>query len=220
MTFWDKKFAIFDMDGVLVDSMGYWRGLGSDYLHSQGVTDEAAVQDAMERVKPMTMSESAAYFIERFGLSATAESVRDDMNRIMEEHYKHDVPLKKGAYELVHELKRRGVKMCVASSTDGELVKLCLGRLGIADCFSFMLSCEEVGSGKDKPDTYLEAARRLGCSADEAVIFEDALYAVRTAVAAGFYVVAVVDDYNLRNMDELRVLADEVVDFEIGIGIE
>ena len=38
----DKKYAIFDMDGTLVDSMGFWKQLGVEYLTSRGISREAA----------------------------------------------------------------------------------------------------------------------------------------------------------------------------------
>ena len=69
----DKRFAIFDMDGTLVDSMMYWRQLAVEYLHGRGV--EHIPEDVMERIRPMTMAESSALFIRRFGLSRTVEEI-------------------------------------------------------------------------------------------------------------------------------------------------
>ena len=52
----DKQFCIFDMDGTLVDSMGYWKRLGREFLAQKGVTEN--VEPVLERIKPMTMTES------------------------------------------------------------------------------------------------------------------------------------------------------------------
>ena len=49
----DKAFAIFDMDGTLVDSMDYWRGLAREYLARQGLTPSP---ELLEWIKPMTMT--------------------------------------------------------------------------------------------------------------------------------------------------------------------
>lgn len=57
--------------------------------------------------------------------------------------------------------------------------------------FDFILSCETLGVSKNRPDVFLEAARRLGAAPGETAVFEDALYAARTAREAGFYTVAV-----------------------------
>ena len=73
----DKQFAIFDMDGTLVDSMAYWNRLAVEFLESKGIQNISP--NVLERIKPMTMTESAALFIEEYGLSGTAERVAAEM---------------------------------------------------------------------------------------------------------------------------------------------
>ncbi len=205
----DKSFAIFDMDGTLTDSMGFWRGVGGEYLESRGITDYP--ENLWAIMGEMTMLESAGELIRRFGLSDTPQAVIDGMNDLMARHYARDVPLKPGVDALLAELAGRGVSMCVASATDEALVRSCLGRLGVLDRFEFVLSCESLGAGKDRPDIYLEAARRFGCRPEEAAVYEDALYAARTAARAGFYVVGVYDENASKDWPELSRLARETL---------
>lgn len=205
----DKRFAIFDMDGTLVDSMGYWRALSTEYLNSRGVAH--IPENIIKRIKPMTMTESAALFIESFGLSGTAEEIAGQMNAMMDGHYRSDIPLKKGAREYLEALQNRGVRMCVASATAEPLMEACLGRLGIRDCFAFLLSCETVGVGKNQPDVYHAAAERLGAKPEEIAVYEDAFYAAETAKKAGYYVVGVFDESSAKNWDRLKELSDEVL---------
>ena len=205
----DKHFAIFDMDGTLVDSMVYWKHLAKEFLEHKGV--RTISPDIMERIKPMTMTESAALFIQEYGLSGTAESVAAEMNAMMDEHYRKDIPLKPGAQVYLKALHRKGVTMCVASATAEDLMEACLTRLGVAQYFSFLLSCETVGAGKNRPDVYWESAKRLGAEPAEIAVYEDALYAAETAKSAGFYTVAVRDDSNQLHWETLTALTDEVI---------
>ena len=205
----DKRFAIFDMDGTLVDSMIYWKHLATEFLESKGV--QTISPDILERIKPMTMTESAALFIQEYSLSGTAESVAAETNAMMDEHYRKDIPLKTGVQAYLEALHSRGVTMCVASATAEDLMKVCLTRLGVAQYFSFLLSCETVGAGKNRPDVYFESAKRLGADPAEIAVFEDALYAAETARRAGFYTVAVRDDSNQLQWEFLTALADEVI---------
>ena len=206
----DKRFAIFDMDGTLVDSMTYWRHLASEFLEeSKGVPEVSPA--VLERIKPMTMTESAALFIEEYSLSGTAESVAAEMNAVMDEHYRRDIPLKPGVAAYLEALHCRGVTMCVASATAEDLMDACLTRLGVAHHFSFLLSCETIGVGKSRPDVYLEAAKRLGVQPEDIAVFEDALYAANTAKQAGFYTIAVRDDSNQSHWETLTALADEKI---------
>ena len=205
----NKKFVIFDMDGTLVDSMAFWRKLGREYLASKGITEN--VDDVLEQIKPMTMSESSKLFIDVFALEGTPESVEAEMNGMMDEHYRKDIPLKQGVREYLEKLCSEGVKMCVASATAEDLMDSCLSRLGVGEYFQFILSCETVGAGKRRPDVYFEAAKRLGAEPKDIAVYEDALYAAQTAKAAGFYTVGVYDVSGERNWEQLRKIADELV---------
>ena len=203
----DKKFAIFDMDGTLVDSMVFWKNLASEFLHRKGVQEIPG--DILERIKPMTMSDSAALFQSEFSLNGDIEA---ELNTIMDDHYRHDIPLKPGVAEYLHWLQAQGVKLCVASATAEHLMAACLGRLGVLPCFEFLLSCESVGAGKDSPAVYLEAARQLGAQPAEIAVFEDALYAIQTAKNAGFHVVGVYDES--ADWEAVKSIADEIIIWE------
>ena len=202
----DKKYAIFDMDGTLIDSMVFWKNLATEYLTSKGILQIPA--DILEQIKPMTMSESAALFRREFGLTGDVEA---QMNEMMEDHYRNDIPLKPGVWEYLENLHRQGVRMCVASATAEHLMESCLTRLGVRQYFEFLLSCETVGAGKRSPLVYQESARRLGTVPGEIAVYEDALYAVQTAKAAGFHVVGVYDDSAADSWQAIEQESDEVI---------
>ena len=200
------KAAIFDIDGTLIDSMGFWKNLASEYLTTKGIGEIPG--EILERIKPMTMFESAALFKQAFGLTGDVEA---EMNAMMDEHYRRDIPLRPGVFAYLEGLRRRGVAMCVASATAEELMEACLTRLGVAQHFSFLLSCEQVGAGKNRPDVFWEAARRLEAQPKDIAVYEDALYAADTAKRAGFYTIAVRDDSNQSQWETLTALADETI---------
>ena len=202
----DKKFAIFDMDGTLIDSMGFWKNLAAEYLTAKGIAEIPG--EILERIRPMTMSESAALFKQAFGLTGDVEA---EMNAMMEDHYRKDIPLKPGVREYLENLHRQGVRMCVASATAEHLMESCLTRLGVRQYFEFLLSCETVGAGKSSPLVYQESAKRLGGCPSEIAVFEDALYAVQTATEAGFHVMGVYDDSAAGNWQRIEELSDAVI---------
>ena len=90
----NKKYAIFDLDGTLIDSMRWWKGLSEEFLRSRGVTE---IPDGLtDQIQTMTVLESSGLFIRMFGLSGTAESVAGEMNALMDRHYREDISLKPG----------------------------------------------------------------------------------------------------------------------------
>ncbi len=205
----NRSFAIFDMDGTLVDSMGYWTHLGAEYLRAKGFARPP--EDLWDTMKALTLPQTAEWFVRDLGVAGTADSVAAELNAVMADHYRRDVPLKPGAKEYLAALRARGADMCVATNTPAPLVRACLSRLGVLDMFRFCISGDEVGAGKDRPDIYLAAARRLGGPPQDVAVYEDALFALRTAKAAGFYTVGVFDDQCAADWDEICRLSDETV---------
>ena len=204
------KYCIFDMDGTLVDSMGHWKHLEYEFLETKGVTED--INEVLKEIQHMTIPAAMAYFIDRFGFEGTVDSLTDEFNALMAAHYASDVEVKPGVVAYLDKLQAQGVKMCIASATSVPLVTICLERLGLRKYFEFLLSCVDVNASKDKPDVFMEAARRLGGTPAETAVFEDSLVASTTAKAAGFHVVGIYDKYSAHNWQAIKHLADELIE--------
>lgn len=198
------KCAIFDFDGTLFDSMYVWDSAGEDYLRSLGKEPGPNVREDM---RTMSLAQCAAYFKREYALPFSEEEIAEGINRTVEKHYFYDVLPKPGATAFLEELRKSGVGMCVATATDRYQVEAALKRCGLDRYFDAVFTCSEVGAGKDRPDIFRAAAAHFGADRQSAVVFEDALHAVRTARADGFPVAAVYDPSE-RNQEEIRRLAD------------
>lgn len=209
--FMDKHFVIFDFDGTLVDSMPYWQGEERSFLTERGVTDPEELDAMMERIKPLGIAEAAEIMVERFRFPDKPEEVAAKFVAAMSVRYRESIPLKDGAREYLEALKQAGARMAVASGTGADLMEACLRRLGIRGYFEFVLSCLDVGAGKDRPDIYLEAARRFGAEPGEIAVYEDSAVAMRTAKGAGFYGAGFYDATAANHWEELQALADETL---------
>ena len=197
------KGAVFDMDGTLLDSMTAWDGVGEAFLQSQGITPP----DGLGRIlAPLSFTQTARYF-QSLGVSLDEEAILAQLNGCVERKYRESLPLKPGAKALVEWLSGKGVRLCVATATHPQLAKAALARTRILPFFAFVLSCKEAGCPKDQPAFYKRAAAMLGTKKEETVVFEDALYCVKSAKAAGFRVVGVFDPSEPQ-ADEVKNRAD------------
>ena len=77
----DIKFAIFDMDGTLVDSMGYWNRLADEYLARHGIPPLSP--ELKEESIALTMQGTGELFIREFGLPGTADDIAREVNALM-----------------------------------------------------------------------------------------------------------------------------------------
>ena len=196
--------AIFDVDGTLLDSMFIWDTIGETYLRSIGYQPK---ENLNETFKNMSLHQAARYYQTEYGVTQSIDEIMDGVNAMLERYYRFEVPLKPGVAELLERLRQDGVRLCIATATDRHLVEAGLDRCGVLSCFGEIFTCNEVGHGKDEPDIFEAALRFLGTEKSETVVFEDSLYAIRTAKETGFPVAAVYDSHE-KEQDKVRLLAD------------
>lgn len=196
--------AIFDVDGTLLDSMFIWDTIGEKYLKSIGC---APKKDINEVFKNMSLYQAACYYQSEYGVTLSIEEIMKGVNAMLEQYYRDEVPLKTEIAELAVQLYNEGTKLCIATATDRYLVDAALSRLKIRSYFSEIFTCNEVGHGKDEPHIFEAALNFLGTEKSKTFVFDDALYAIRTAKNAGFPVVAVYDSHEPRSNEVYR-LAD------------
>ena len=210
------KGVIFDLDGVLLNSMPIWENLGELYLRSLGVEAE---KDLGEILFTMSLEEGADYLISQYGLNKTPEEIVEGLNREVRDFYAERVPLKEGVREFLYEFNEKKIPMVIATSGDRKNTEAALRRLKVLNYFQGIFTCSEIGSGKNQPDIYLAAALQMDTDPAETWVFEDAYHAIRTAKSVGFKTVAVYDKANDKDLAQIWNTADiylpEFTDFNI-----
>lgn len=185
--------AIFDMDGLLIDSerpiMAAWieaaRTLDIELSHSQYL-----------QVVGLATSESRLILAGLLGGTEAYGHAIDHVRRRLQLERSDGTPMfpiKPGAAEFLAALRARGTRCAVASSSTRGQIEACLGSLGVLHHFSAFAGGDEVARAKPDPALYLLAAERLGVDPAECIAFEDSENGAKAALAAGLRVVVVPD---------------------------
>ena len=210
------KGVIFDVDGVLLNSMPVWENLGELYLRHLGIEAE---KDLGTKLYTMSLEQSAEYLIETYRLDLAPEQVIAGVNREVKDFYASRVPLKEGVRQYLNEFHEKGVPMVIATTGDRQNAQAALKRLNVLRFFQGIFTCSEIGSSKNEPDIYYAAALPLDTDPGQTLVFEDAYHAIRTAKKAGFKTVGVYDRANDRDLAHIWNTADiylpEFQDFNI-----
>ena len=196
--------AILDVDGTLLDSMPMWDQLAAKFLRSRGLQPEP---DVNEKIKDMTVTAAGRYFQKQYGLQASLAEIEAGVRELVRHYYAAEAELKPGVRDFLEFLHRRQVPLCLATVTEAALVRSALERHGVLPYFSGIITCREAG-GKDQPGIFLQAREMLGTPLAGTYVFEDSYYAMATAKAAGFPVVAVYDASSAVDQASIQKLAD------------
>ena len=203
--------AIFDMDGTLINSLIFWDVLweefGNRYLGGEKFYPDL---EADKAIRTMVLSEAMDYYHERFKIGKNGADLLNTANEVFRDCYVNRVELKDGVKEFLDYLKAKGVKMCIASATDKALLVYAMERCGLYEYFDTILSCADVGKGKDQPDIYYAALDRLGTDKDSTWVFEDSFVALRTANGMGLNTVGIYDKFNF-DQDKMQKLATHYI---------
>lgn len=121
---------------------------------------------------------------------------------------KFGVPIKDGLFELLDELKRRKIKIALATSTSTKSAMRMLKIAKVADYFDEFVCAEDVTHGKPDPEPFAKAAEKLGVAPENCLALEDSFNGIRSAYGAGMVTVMIPD--LIEPTDEIRALCRKV----------
>lgn len=205
------KYAIFDLDGTLVDSLIVWKDIWAEFGRIGNIENFTPRYEDDKLVRTLTLKDAMYHIANNYPLNKTGDELVDIISDILIDFYSNKVLLKKGVIELLEYLQANGVKMCIASATEKELINVVINRCNLSKYFSVICSCKDIGVGKDKPDIYYLAVKELGASIEDCCLFEDSLVAIKTGKSIGLKVVGIYDEYNFGH-SEMKEISDFYID--------
>ncbi len=199
------KGVIFDIDGVLLNSMEIWTDLGARYLRHIGRTPEKGLAEILFS---MSMEQGAEYLKKQYSLELSPDEIAAGLRTMLQDFYFYEVDAKPGAGAVIAQFHSAGIPMTAATSSPREHVERALRRNGLLGYLDRIFTCAEMNTSKHSPEIYDAAAEYMGTLPAETLVFEDSLYALRTAAAAGYRTVGVYDRYGEPDQAGLRAEAE------------
>jgi HAD superfamily hydrolase (TIGR01509 family) len=186
------KALIFDFDGLILDTET------PDYVVWQNIYREHGFELPRDEWGKIIGGYGRSTFDAAEHLSVLSQGRLDSVSlRDRHRSESHAITLSQtilpGVMDYLHEAKRLGLKLAIASSSPHSWVDTHAKRLGIFDYFDQVICADDVGVGRTKPnpDLFLAALDRLRVRKNEAIVFEDSPNGVQAARSAGIFVVAV-----------------------------
>lgn len=181
------RAAIFDMDGLLIDSEPLWREAEIDVFRTVGLelTDAECMETTGLRIDEVVAFRHAQHPWAEPGLGVVASRIVGALVALVRERGEA-LP---GAREVIARCRDEGLATALASSSPRRVIDATLERLGLS--FPVIVSAEDDRYGKPHPAVFLRTAELLGVPPTECLVFEDSVNGVIAAKAARMTVIAV-----------------------------
>ncbi len=198
------KYAIFDLDGTLLNTQKFWDKIEREVLGKHfGIdmfNDENGNYIPFTGLRDMFMKASA-----RTGKVILLEDVIDELYANMKEVYKcGDIETMPMSLNFLKVLKANGIKTAVATATPIYMCKPGIERCGLLPYLDELVCTDDVGKNKYHPDVFDRAMELIGGNKSETMVFEDSLYAASTLKANGYRYTIIEEEGSLCCADELK----------------
>jgi sugar-phosphatase len=207
--------AIFDMDGLLIDTEPIWRRSEIEVFGELGLylTEDQCMQTMGVRVAEIVK----LWYSRHSWEGPSCEEVTRRIYASVIEHVRSEGEPMPGVLKALRLFHERGMPCAVASSSSEILIRAVMERLEIDRYIEVVCSADDEAEGKPHPAVYRTAARRLGVAPEQCVAFEDSPNGVLSAKAAGMLCIVVPDPYlatdprmecadiRLQSLDELTI---------------
>lgn len=179
------RALVFDLDGVLVDSEPVHFRAAQRLVAPQPISEEDYARFTGLAIEPFM-----EWVRERYGFADSVEELtRRYAALVTAELRSGEIEPLDGARELIAAAREAGWAVGLASQSIAEWVHATLSGCGLAGAFDVAISGDDIERGKPEPDIFLLAAERLGVAPAACVAIEDSPAGVRSASAAGMFVV-------------------------------
>ena len=176
------KAAIFDMDGLLIDSEPLWQEAGIETLSGFGIS---LTLEQYHTSTGLRTAEWVAHWFRQYAVSQdhAAEAIDTIIRKAIEKIAAEGVALP-GSTEILQFFKQNNIPTGLATSSPMSLVDVVVDKLQIRPYFKVMNSAEYLPYGKPHPQVFLDCAGALGVLPEECIVFEDSFNGMIAAKAA------------------------------------
>ncbi len=199
------KAALFDMDGVLVDSIEAYSIAFYNQFREIGLQVEKETIRKMVGMTPYAITEK---IFEKENASADVNEFVEKMSEEFKKIGKSKIKSMPYAIGVLQKLEEMSVKKAVASGTTTELIEFTLEINEMGKYFQEIVSGSEVEKGKPEPDIFLLAAKKLNANPRDCIVFEDSIMGVEAAKNAGMECIGLATGhYSIEELKEKNILA-------------
>lgn len=187
------KAAIFDMDGLLIDTEKVYRAEMIATAEELGIRQEDEYYDKFSGMSEERMRQTYMTDFPQFTVEEINQGFDESRKRIAERFLNGEATVKPGVIELLDFLEANNIPKIVATSNNKPVAELLLQKSGLEKYFPQIVTADDVTHAKPDPEIVNRAVEHLGVAKDDVVMFEDSLPGIEACSRADVDVVMIPD---------------------------
>jgi len=202
------KEIIFDMDGVLIDSVRYNFESFNQLLKKYGVN---LLEGEIKKFIGMSIRDKLNLWKKEYNIKEEIDPIEFSKQafRISLKLMKKELKPNKKILNLIDSAKKQNIKIAVATSSTKERAEKILELLKVKDKLDLLITAEDVEKHKPDPQIFLETAKELNVKPKDCAVFEDAINGIRAAKRAGMKSIAILTEFTSKK--DFKNLANLII---------
>ena len=200
------KAIVFDMDGVVIDSEPLYQKAQIAFFATYGVT---VLPEHWNVFRGSTEQKFYEVARDMYGIDEPLDRLMPEGRQYVLQIFEQELAYANGFLELMNRIKGR-YKTALVTSTPGAMYKWIEDRLDMGDHFDSVIFGEMTTNHKPHPEPYATMFERLGVAPTEAMVIEDSIYGLNSALASGAWTVALTGSVPVEDMPRAHALIESL----------
>ncbi|PLW80606.1 hypothetical protein C0585_01655 [Candidatus Woesearchaeota archaeon] len=211
------KAVIFDMDGVLLNSMPMHLEIWKNLFEKYGIDFSLEI---FEKYNGTSSYGIAKNLVEKFNLEISVEELVNEKHEKEKEMQDEMLDLFPDTLKIIEVLKSKDLKVGVATSAMEDMTTYVKERFGLDKQVDNFIEAKDVSRTKPDPEIFLKCAEKLGVEPSNCVVVEDAINGILAAQKGGMISVGITNtfpkeafidaDFVIDDLNELYDVLDKV----------
>jgi len=201
------KGILFDLDGVLVDSMPFHLKAWQWVFVEKGIDVDIRTLALNEGRRSAEMAQTIS---ENAGITFNEIEIQDIVAK-KRAYYRQiaDIKFSPNALETIQQIRQRNKICAIVTSCNRKSLQTAIPKHKM-DFFDYIITGEDIARGKPEPDPFLAARDKLGLSSQECVVVENAPLGIQAAKAAGMRCIAITSTLNKEDLIGADFIVDDI----------
>ena len=219
----NKKVIIFDLDGILIDSIGVWSSIDIEVIKTigDGTIDDIDIgKQRDEKLKEFSSAEDmyleyCGFLGEKYKSKLTKQEIKTLRYKIADKYLKEVIDYKPNADKVLHYLKEKGFILVLATTTNDHTIETYINdneniksKAPLDKLFTLIYSKGAVKKLKPDPEIHYKILNELNVKKEECLIIEDSLIGVEAAKKCGIDFAVMYDRFSDGNREEINKVSN------------